>query len=105
MSSKRTDLKGTVYWFVKVTEDVSFDGEMYLSADTCRIEPNGELVFYGHPNEQVQGDRMVNFALAPGKWHFAYSASCLDGDPVAVEHWKPVATSKPARSTARSKNR
>ena len=104
MSSKRTDLKGTYYWCVRVTEDVSVDGEMYLTADTCRIHPNGELVFYGHRNEEVEGDRMVNFALAPGKWHFAYAASALDGDSVAVDHWKPLGPSKPTKRNTRSKN-
>lgn len=101
MASKHTELKGTYYWCVRVTQDISLDGEIYLMADTCRIHPNGELVFYGHKNKEVEEDRMVNFALAPGKWLFAYVSSAIDGDPTAVEYWERVVPRKPGKRTPR----
>lgn len=104
MSSKHTELYGTSYWYVRVEQDVSADGEMYLCADTCRIHPNGELVFYGHQNQEVEGDRMVNFALAPGKWIYACTANVMNGDPVAVEHWKPTIPRKLTQRARSSKN-
>jgi hypothetical protein len=84
--SRGTEKYGRYYWCAKVLEDVSPDREIYVQADTCKILPNGELVFYGHTKEKSEDERPINLALAPGKWYAVYAASVLDGAAVAVEH-------------------
>lgn len=86
--SRETEKYGRYYWCAKVTEDVCPDREIYVHADTCRILANGELAFYGHSNKEVEDDRVINLALAPGKWYAIFAASVIDGSAVAVEHWK-----------------
>ena len=33
-------------------------------------------------------DGQISFALASGQWEYCYAASCIDGSPLAVEHWR-----------------
>lgn len=86
--SRGSEKYGRYYWCAKVTEDVCPERDIYVHADTCKILTNGELVFYGHLNNEVEEDRIINLAIAPGKWYAIYAASVIDGAAVAVEHWK-----------------
>lgn len=76
------DQYGAYYWCVKVTDDVSPDGEIYVMADDVVVTDSGALECrrFGHKDR-------VNLALAPGKWLAVYGASLVDGHAVAVEHW------------------
>lgn len=76
---------GQFYWCVKVTTDISGDGEIYLMADDVRVV-EGALEFVRITNSDDAKNR-VNFLLPPGKWLAVYSASLLDGSAVAVEYW------------------
>lgn len=79
---------GEYYWCIKVSEDMSEDGEIYVYADTCRVMPNGELVCLGHRNKKFEGEYIINIAVAPGKWNAVYAADILDGAAIAVVHWE-----------------
>jgi len=86
--SRDTSQYGSYYWCIKVTNDIAEDGEIYIMANSCRVLPNGELVCLGNRNKEFQDERVINLALAPGKWNAVYAASIVDGSPVAVDHWK-----------------
>lgn len=79
---------GARYWCVKVHE-LSENGEIYVNADTAEVLPCGALVLRGgfSKSEQRPNMEQVVLALAPGQWSAIYAASCIDGAPVAVDHW------------------
>lgn len=82
-----TDNHGRYYWGVMVTKDVSTDGSIHLHADEIRVNADGSLVCIGNGGYPV-------LVLASGKWLLVHAASCLDGHPVACEHWGVPATGK-----------
>lgn len=72
---------GRFYWCVKVSEEISPDGEIYAYASEVKTNQDGSLWLIGkeaHPN----------LVLPSGKWLACYGASVMDGSAVAVEHWK-----------------
>ncbi len=85
-----TDQYGNYYWCVKVTDDVSLDGEIYVMADEVVVTDSGALEC-----RRVGVKNRVNLTLAPGKWLAVYSASLVDGHAVAVEHWAEEIESEP----------
>src|SRR6266566_4394385 len=80
-----TSRYGRFYWCVKVTKDLSKDGEIYLMADDVRVQ-GGALVFLQRDGKEKGIDR-VNLLIPVHKWSAVYAASVLDGSAVAVEHW------------------
>ena len=54
----------------------------YLFADKVEVTPSGALTFY-YTNKK--GQEILNLALPPGEWAECYSASLLDGAPVAEQ--------------------
>ena len=72
---------GNLYYCVKTNLGTE-TGEIYLWADKVRLDPTGCIAFYGGPREDL------NMAFAAGSWEAVYSASALDGSPVAVEIWR-----------------
>jgi len=71
--------KAKHYWCVKVPEEISSNGEIYLHADTAEII-NGDLIF-------KKGD-MIIFSVGRINWTVFFAASVIDGHAVYVEHWK-----------------
>lgn len=71
---------GRYYWCIKVTRDVSSDGEILLSADEITVGPEACLIAMGSQGQPV-------LVIAPRKWTSFYAASCMDGHAVAVDHW------------------
>ena len=69
---------GKYYFCVKT--DLSENGDIYLFADDAIVE-NGDLFF-------INSESSTNMCFARGSWKTFYAASCIDGGPVAVEHWK-----------------
>ncbi len=72
------DRYGRFYWGVKTP--LSASGEVYLNADRVSVR-DGCLVF------TAGRDYGINLIFAPGHWQACFAASCIDGHPVAVEHW------------------
>lgn len=83
MSSSGTSKYGKYYYCVKVTEDLSEDGQIYVMADEVAIN-QGALTFRANQLDMPQN----TLVIAPGKWLGYYAASIIDGSAVAVEHWK-----------------
>lgn len=92
---------GQKYFCVKVPQNISVDGEIFLHADYARVDENGTLTFYGqfYPfNEKLElsrpdyenaaGDEVALLTLSRGSWSLYYAASVLDGHAVAVDHWR-----------------
>jgi hypothetical protein len=73
---------GGAYWGVKVTTDISPDGEIYLMADEVIVSQAGALEFIRKKTSSS------NLVIAPGKWLTCFAASLFDGHAVAVEYWK-----------------
>jgi hypothetical protein len=75
---------GRYYWCIKVPQKVSKSGEIYGCADEVEVTATGVLLLWqvrdGEP-------RRINLAFAPSQWNLIYAASCVDGSPVAVDHW------------------
>jgi hypothetical protein len=80
-----SDLKdyGRLYWGVKVHEEISNEGEIYLYADYFSVNTDGSLMFFSH-DDKICEDVML-YCLAQGTWMCCYSASILDGSPVSVK--------------------
>jgi len=70
---------GIYYWCVKT--DLSEDGEIYVHADSVRVNENGDVLF-------LQESGIINLSLANGTWRALFAASVFDGSAVAVMHWK-----------------
>jgi hypothetical protein len=83
---------GQMYWCVKVTEDLSENGDIYVNADRVSYSPNGDVIFkgtfYNKETKKYEGEEQVRLIIASGKWDAVYSASCIDGHAIAVDHWK-----------------
>ena len=73
---------GAYYWCVKT--DLAGDGEIYVFADVVRYQ-DGAVLFLRLRDD---GTEQSNLALAAGQWTAVFAAGCLDGQAVAVEHWK-----------------
>lgn len=69
------------YWGVRVNEAISYK-DIMLTADTVEIM-DGNLVF-------KREDGLIVFCVSNTDWLCFYAASCIDGNPVCVEHWEPV---------------
>jgi hypothetical protein len=82
----KADHYGDFYYCVKVTKDLSPDGEIYIYADDVNTGRDGSL-FLWHRDLEKQSV-FPNMIIPNGKWLAIFSASCLDGHAVAVEHWK-----------------
>lgn len=73
---------GDRYWCVKTP--LSDDGEVYLHSDRAVVTDCGALLFQ-HVTAACEVE--TTMAFASGEWRAYYAASCIDGAPVAVEHW------------------
>lgn len=80
-----TDNYGRYYWCVKVTPDVSADGEIYVMADDVIVIASGTINFIRRREDDTI---TINLGIASGKWLAYFAASLMDGSAVAVEHWK-----------------
>ena len=69
---------GNYYWCIKTV--LSQSGELFVHADGVEVSSCGDLLCHGTENRTV-------LAISAGKWDCFYAASCVDGSPVAVEHW------------------
>jgi hypothetical protein len=80
---------GAYYYCIKVTGDVSEDGEIYAYADRVVVTAAGTLVLFHvfTPREQAEEQEEMTLMIPGGKWLAVYAASSLDGSAVAVEHW------------------
>lgn len=78
------DNYGRYYWCIKVTEEISPTGEIYVFADEATVQDSGCLCFYRDKDGKMQ----VNLVIAKGGWTTFFAASCIDGHAVAVEHWE-----------------
>jgi hypothetical protein len=76
---------GRHYWCVKTPRSKS--GEVYVHADEVQIV-DGALVLIRKADDEKGRPALPNLAFAPGHWCAFFAASVLDGNPVAVEHWK-----------------
>lgn len=56
--------------------------EIYVMADYVEFLPSGGVLFI---HGDIDGTRIINLALAHGQWKFIFSASMLDGKPVATK--------------------
>jgi len=99
---------GNYYWCVKVTKDLSPNGEIYVMADEVKVE-DGTLLFLRHKKEPVES-REINLIIPALKWTAVFAASLMDGHAVAVEHWAGEiyepgdhGSAIPARNTALKK--
>jgi len=70
---------GKYYWCIKT--DLSEDGEIYVHADSLKVNCNGDLICHG---KKVG---VINLAIAAGCWKAFFAASVWDGSAIAVEHW------------------
>ena len=71
---------GERYFCIKL----STQKDIYVFAEQVEIL-NGVIVLRGR-------DGHISFALAAGQWEYCYAASCADGSPIAVEHWRETPT-------------
>jgi len=72
---------GRYYWYVLTPNE-----EIYLNADKVKVVC-GCLQLWGHsPSNKYK--KQLLFTFAPNQWIHTYAASCFDGDPVTLEHWK-----------------
>ncbi len=75
---------GRYYWCIKVTDQLSENGEIYAYADAVVTNPDGSLALISHKGDKEQ----VTLLIAAGEWLALYAASLMDGSAVSVEHWK-----------------
>ncbi|MEH1866589.1 MAG: hypothetical protein V7K69_16505 [Nostoc sp.] len=84
-----TSRYGKYYWCIKVTKDLSKDGEIFVMADEVKSQKG--VLFCTRKvvddNSQEIKDQ-INLAIASGKWLAVYAASVMDGAAVAVEFWE-----------------
>jgi|SRR5690242_10693175 len=74
---------GESYFCIKLTTQK----DIYAFADQMEVA-NGALILRA-------ADGQISFALAPNQWEYGYAASCTDGAPLAVEHWREARTQLP----------
>jgi hypothetical protein len=74
---------GERYFCIKL----STQKDIYVFAEQVEIV-NGAIVLRAR-------DGQISFALASGQWEYCYAASCTDGSPLAIEHWRETPTLLP----------
>ena len=84
-----TEQFGAYYYCIKVTGDVSENGEIYAHADRVAVTGDGTLVLFHAftPRGQDEEQEEMTLMIPTGKWLAVYAAAVLDGSAVAVEHW------------------
>jgi hypothetical protein len=73
VSDNQSNNYGEFYWYVRVTKDVSENGELTVMADYAKVE-DGVLIFI----QKKDGEEKINMVIAPGKWlnaFFTYKTS------------------------------
>jgi len=85
----RQKLYGGRYFCVKVSGELSDNGEIYVLGDRVKVDEGALMVL---SPERDDGYRLTNLMVAPGQWRAVYAASHLDGSAVAVEHWDGEST-------------
>jgi hypothetical protein len=96
--SNQTDwpLEGTLRYGARyfcIKTPAAPDGEIYVMADRLEVTPVGALIAWGGFRRQgrdlEEGEAgLICLTLAPGQWTAAFAASLIDGNAIAVEHWK-----------------
>lgn len=85
-----------LYWRVKVTEDISADGEIFLMAHRVDVLPDGSVSFTKDEGNNPENENDATYQVlivAPGKWKSVNAATIFDGGPVGlVEYWKGYLT-------------
>lgn len=85
---------GKYYWRVRTMTD-----KVWLYAGRVEVTPSGALIFW---SDERDGGAFQVMAFGPGRWMDFHAASCVDGGPVAVEHWEAYAKGeKKASHTAK----
>jgi hypothetical protein len=79
---------GNSYWCIKVPQNISPNGEIYVFADRVEITSNGDLIFWREKDEK----KFQNLVLASASWLVFFAASVIDGGAVAVEYWEGEVT-------------
>jgi len=75
---------GQYYYCVKVSKDLSKQGEIYVRADEVKTHPDGAVAFI---SKREAKQNFTNLLIPSGKWNAVYAASVIDGHAVAIEHW------------------
>ncbi len=78
---------GDYFWCVKVPQEISPDGEIYVNAQKAEITSNGDLIFWSSITEK-RNEPFQNLSLARGSWMAFYIASPLGGGAVAIDTWE-----------------
>lgn len=73
---------GQYYWCVRVAEELSPSGEIYVNADSVIETPAGSLEFIRNDS-----DYRLNLSIAAGLWKAVFAASQVDGSATAVAYW------------------
>lgn len=114
MGNETSARYGKSYWCVKVPKWVSQDGEIYFNADSVRVvdgcmmserkDHQSECAYRKYIYElfrpyvpgqteaekadcNCDGPIVSAFTLAPRQWIAWFSASCMDGHAICVDHW------------------
>lgn len=94
---------GNYYFCIKVSEEVSKDGEIYVHADRIEFR-DGALLFWGrtYPDKSLDekdptnrwsdydnpdSEEELNLILNKDQWKICFRASVLDGAALAVQYW------------------
>lgn len=91
---------GRYYWGVKVTRDISPDGEIYVMADEVQVTPAGALEFI----RKGDNSHRVNLSIAPHKWLVYFAASLWDGGAIAIEYWAGEVVNRYSEDTQEKRN-
>ncbi len=67
-------------WYYCIKSNMSENNDIYAYADKVVVTDAGNLML-------LSDGGFINLAFAPGDWDAIYAASCIDGSPIAVEHW------------------
>jgi hypothetical protein len=74
-------------WCVKVSEELSTGGEIYLHADHVEHGAAGDLIFMQvKQDENGKADRKMVLGIAAGEWLCVYAVSAVGGSPIGVDH-------------------
>ncbi len=74
---------GNQFYLLKVTRDISPDGEMGVFADSVTVGPDGSLLCLNHS----KSEKFCGLIVPPGNWKLAVAVNPLNKAPEIVEWW------------------
>jgi len=77
---------GRYRFIAEVHRSVSADGFISIMADGIEVSASGDLIFKCHVKD---GSEIIGLVLARSQWTSCFTASMIDGQPVAVDRWAP----------------